>query len=55
VYDRPGGQIAPQAEQAGAASGDVARYLAPRVFGHDETRPRPVAVDALALRDDVEE
>ena len=44
-----------KSEQRRAAGGDFVRGVAPSLRRHDEARPWPVAVDWVALRDDVGE
>ena len=50
-----GAGVAPQAEQRGMAGRKLDRHSAPGFRRDDRARPRPVAVDAASLRDDVGE
>ena len=50
-----GAGVAPQAEQRQAPGGEFACDSAPGVRHDDRARPRTMAIDAAALRDDVGE
>src|SRR6202035_5185955 len=50
-----GAGVAPQAEQRGMAGRKLARHRPPGVRRDDCARPRPVAVDAASLGDEVGE